>query len=639
MKTSLKIQFLLAVFGFSIVYGATANAVTPVIDEVAKMITSDAAALDYMGYSVDVDGDTAFIGAYGDDDLGNESGAVYVFTRDANGVWTQQQKLIGSDTVADDRFGYALALEGDTAVIGMESWDFFEPPIGAAYIFTRDANGVWTEQQKLTAYDAVEGDHFGESLAMNGDTITVGAHGNDTLDTDAGAVYVYTRDETGLYSFQQKLLASNGTANDWFGRSLDVEGDTAVMSSWGYDLDGVVIPVGYVYVFERDANGVWTEQQMLDPGYDAGADNYGRSVAISGNSIAVGTADDDTADVDAGAVYIFYRDDIGSWNIGQKLVASDGGAYDNFGFDISLEGENLVVGAYTDDDNGVDSGSLYLFKRDANGVWNQFVKMKASDGIAYDYLGFNVDISGSTVLAGAYLGDIAGSSTGSSYVFNIEPSADADIVLAPDTVNFGEVMVGLSADLPVTVTNFSLGDLSLNDIFVANGVDYSQTSDCPATLLPLQACQVTVTFTPSADGVTTDELNVVSNDVDEPTATATLNGTGVTLLPDLTVSNVSLPRSLTANKSTDMEVTISNDGSADVSGGYWMMLYLNDIIIGGEWVSDAPAQGATLTITITTLIPDLNTGTYQLKAVVDAEEDILELDETNNSWTKSVKVR
>lgn len=640
MKNIIKSVWLNLLAGLGMSIAVSANAAVPTISEVDKLIASDAAVLDYMGYSVAVDGDTAFIGAYGDDDLGNESGAVYVFTRDANGVWTQQQKLVGSDTVADDRFGYALVLEGDTAVIGMESWDFFEPPMGAAYVFTRDTNGVWSEIQKITAFDGVEGDYFGQSLAMNGDTLTVGSHGDDTVAANAGAVYVYTRDATGQYSFQQKLFASNGTDNDWFGRSLDVEGDTAIISSWGYDLiDGDVVFIGYAYVFEPDANGVWTETQMLDPGYDAGADTYGRSVAISGNTIAVSAERDDTADVDAGAVYIFNRDDTGAWNKAQLLSASDGGAYDSFGYDIDLEGDNLVVGAYSDDENGDAVGSAYLFKRDVNGIWSQFIKMAASDAMDYDYLGVSVSISGATVIAGAYLSDVNGDSAGATYVFNVEPAAEADIVVAPGIVDFGEVMVGLSPDLPVNVTNFGMTDLSLNDISVANGADYSQVNDCPATLLPLQSCQVTVTFAPSADGVSTDELVVASSDVDEPTATATLTGAGTTLLPDLVVSNVSLPRSIKANKTTDMDVTISNEGSADAPAGYWVLLYLNDLMIGSEWISTELAQGASLTFTTTTVIPDLSTGTYQLKAVIDSEDYILELDETNNTWTKSVRVR
>jgi hypothetical protein len=396
----MKTIFLIPAIGFSLFFGAAANAVTPAIDEVAKLIASDGESSDYLGYSVAVDGDTAVVGVYGDDDLGSESGAAYIFTRDSSGVWSQQQKLTASDGAADDRFGWSVAVDGDTVVIGKESWDFFAPPPGAAYVFTRDSAGVWSEQQKLTAYDGEAGDYFGQSVALSLDTIVIGAAGDDDVGTNAGSAYVYTRDSAGLWSLQQKLTANFGADNDSFGNSLDLDGDTTVIGTSGYyfDSDGIAIQSGAAYAFTRDSSGVWTEQE-LSPNVNVETEWYGKAVAVSGDSIVVGAYGDNQVDLGAGATYLFTRDSAGLWSLQQKLVASDGAAYDKFGFSVDMDGGNLVVGAYTDDDNGTDAGSVYLFTRDTSGVWNEQLNMLSSDGLDYDYLGYAVGISASTVVA------------------------------------------------------------------------------------------------------------------------------------------------------------------------------------------------------------------------------------------------
>ena len=637
----MKTIFLIPAIGFSLFFGAAANAVTPAIDEVAKLIASDGEFADYLGYSVAVDGDTALVGVYGDDDLGNESGAAYIFTRDSAGVWSQQQKLTASDGLADDRFGWAVAVHGDTAVIGKESWDFFAPPPGAAYVFTRDSAGLWSEQQKLTAYDGEAGDYFGESVALSLDTIVIGASGDDDVATGSGAAYVYTRDSAGLWSLQQKLTANFGTDNDSFGRSLDVDGDTAVIGTSGYylDSDGTYIQSGFAYAFTRDSSGVWTEQE-LSPNVNVDSDWYGRAVAVSGDSIVVGAYGDSQIDLGAGATYLFNQDSAGVWSLQQKLIASDAAASDNFGFSVDMDGDNLVVGAYREDANGTDAGSVYVFTRDTSGVWNEQLKLLSSDGLDYDYLGFSVGISASTVVAGAYLQDTSmGANAGAAYVFDILPSADGpDIALTPSSLDFGDVMVGQSAEQLVTVSNFGTAELALYDIFIANGVDFSQINDCPTILLPAEACQIAVTFTPTLEGLLTDALTILSDDPDQPSASVTLSGSGITLLPDLTVTEISTPRTMTGGKLATLGVTVANQGSADVTGSYWVTLYLDNTLIAAEYVSDAPLAGTEVSYSWSVQIPDLNRGTYILEAVVDLDDAIMELDETNNSLTKSVKI-
>jgi len=637
----MKRVYLVPAIGFSLFYGAAANAVTPAINEVAKLIASDGEASDYLGYSVAIDGDTAVVGVYGDDDLGSEAGAAYVFTRDSSGVWSQQQKLTASDGVADDRFGWSVDVNGDTIVVGKESWDFFAPPPGAAYVFTRDSAGVWSEQQKLTALDGEPGDYFGDAVAVSLDTIVIGADGDDDVGSNTGAAYVFIRDSSGVWSQQQKLTASNGVDNDSFGNVVDLDGDAAVIGTSGYYLDdnGTAVQSSTAYAFTRDSNGAWTEQE-LDPNVNVDTEWYGRAVAVSGDTIAVGAYGDSQIDVFAGATYLFNRDSAGVWTLQQKITASDGANNDKFGFSLDLDGDNLVVGAYTNDDNGTDSGSAYVFTRDANGVWNEQLKLLSSDGADYDYLGYSVGISASSVIAGAYFNDTSmGTNAGAGYVFEILPTVDGPaIALAPSAVDFGEVLLGQSAEQLVTVSNFGTTELALFDIYVEGGVDFSQINDCPAILLPAEACQVAVTFAPTMDGVLSDTLVVLSDDPDQPAVSVSLSGTGVTLLPDLTVTNISTPRTITGGTLATLGVTVANQGSADVTGSYWVSLYLDGSLIAAEYVTDAPLAGTEVSYSWSVQIPDLKRGTYVLEAVVDLDDSILELDETNNNLTKSVKI-
>ena len=633
----------IAFIGFGLVYCAAVSAVTPSIDEVAKLLADDAEASDYLGYSAAIDGDTAVVGAYKETELGYDAGAAYVFVRDGSGVWTQQAKLTASDGKADDRFGWAVAVAGDTAVIGKESWDFFDPPPGAAYVFTRDSTGVWSEQQILTASDGEPGDYFGEAVAVNGDTILIGADGDDDMGTSSGSAYVFVRDGSGNWSLQQKLLVDHESSGDYFGTSVAIDGDTAVISADGFDYTGSIEDSGMAYVYTRDS-GVWSVQGELIPSDNEFFNQCGKSVALSGDTLVMGCPNDDQVAYNTGAAYIFKRDSNGVWSEQQKLIASDAGYYESFGFAVEMDGDNLVVGAYLDDDNGNDSGSAYLYTRDADGIWQEKLKLLASDGQAYDFLGGYgakaVGISGTTVIAGAPLHDtLLGINTGAAYLFEIQPSVDGpDISLTPSAIDFGDVIVGQSAEQLVTVSNFGTTELTLTYITVEGGIDFSQTNDCPAILQPTEACQIAVTFTPSLDGVLSDALTILSNDPDQPAADVSLSGTGVTLLPDLTVTEISSPRTMTGGRIATLGMTIANQGSTDVINAFWISLYLDGDLIAAEYVIDPVPMNTEVSFSWNVTIPDLKRGTYILEAVVDLDDYIMELDETNNTLSKSVKI-
>jgi len=319
-----------------------------------KLTASDPAAGDQFGNTVSVSGDTAVVGAWSDDDAGSASGSAYVFTRSGS-TWTQQQKLTASDAAAGDGFGWSVSVWGDTAVVGASSNDDAGSASGSAYIFTRNGS-TWTQQAKLTASDAAEGEFFGCSVSVSGDTAVVGAQGNTAMLSRPGSAYVFTRNGS-TWTQQAKLTASDAAAGDLFGDPVSVSGDTAVVGAYGNDDAGSWS--GSAYVFTR-SGGVWTQQAKLTASDAAADDWFGISVSVSGDTAVVGSDWDDDAGRNSGSAYVFKRNG-STWTQQAKLTASDAAEGDWFGVSVSVWGDTAVVGSSFDDDAGLYSGSAYVF--------------------------------------------------------------------------------------------------------------------------------------------------------------------------------------------------------------------------------------------------------------------------------------
>jgi len=260
-----------------------------------KLFDSMGTNVQLFGHAVSIDGDSALIGAPGDTaGIAAGAGAGFVFTRMA-GVWSPQQKLIASDAELNDQHGWSADISGDTAILGAIGEDDGGNGAGAAYVFTRSA-GVWTEEMKLVASDATMDNAFGWSVSIDGDTAVVGA----PMSTGGGAAYVFTR-SGGMWTQQQKLTADDGATGDQFGMSIDLEGETVVVGAPGDDDGGS--SAGSAYVFVRTA-GVWTQRQKIaanDPSVSA---MFGE-VAISGNSIVVGAEGGGVMTPGSGSAYFF----------------------------------------------------------------------------------------------------------------------------------------------------------------------------------------------------------------------------------------------------------------------------------------------------------------------------------------------
>jgi hypothetical protein len=336
----------------------------------AKLTAADAAASDSFGVSVSVSGDTAVVGAHRDDDAGGnpDSGSAYVFTR-SGGVWTQQAKLTAADAAFFDLFGISVSVSGDTAVVGALGDDDAGTDSGSAYVFTR-SGGVWTQQAKLTAADAAAFDQFGISVSVSGDTAVVGAHGDDDAATSSGSAYVFTR-SSGVWTQQAKLTAADPGANDQFGVSVSLSDDTVVVGAYFNNDAGP--DSGSAYVFTR-SGGVWTQQAKLTAADAAAFDQFGISVSVSGDTMVVGAnLDDHAGGTNAGSAYVFTRTG-GVWTQQAKRTAADAAGGDQLGISVAVSGDTAVVGAIGDDDAGTDSGSAYGFRSadcNANGVLDE----------------------------------------------------------------------------------------------------------------------------------------------------------------------------------------------------------------------------------------------------------------------------
>jgi uncharacterized repeat protein (TIGR01451 family) len=339
--------------------------------EVKKLVASDGAMTDEFGFSVAISGDTAIVGARlhtvpnapGGSSLFGQEGSAYVFERNRGGLnnWGEVKRLIGSDTDYGDEFGFSVAISGDAAIVGArlnKQEDF-----GSAYIFERHHGGAdnWGEVKRLEASDKGTAEEFGFSVAISGDAVVVGARLDERF-VSAGSAYIFERNDGGANNWGEtrKLTASDGQAGDQFGYDVALGGDTAIIGAPFDDDNGN--QSGSAYIFERNQGGAnnWGEARKLAAG-DATFDHiFGVSVAISGDRVVVGANGETSA---TGAAYVFERNQGGTDNWGEtnKLVASDREQGEQFGVSVAVSGDTAIVGAVFDDDNGLHSGSAYVF--------------------------------------------------------------------------------------------------------------------------------------------------------------------------------------------------------------------------------------------------------------------------------------
>ncbi len=330
----------------------------------------------------------------------DDAGAAYPVTIDPL-IWTVQQQLQGSDTAAGDFFGRSVAVSGTTAVVGAFQANLpGKTGAGAAYVFVRSGT-LWSEQQKLTAADAAQDAAFGFAVAVSGDTAVIGAPGATAAGkATAGAAYVYVRSGT-TWTQQQKLTASDAAVDDELGDSVAIEGDTVLAGADFADVASKT-DAGAAYVFVRSGT-TWTQQQKLTSSDGSDGDHLGQAVSLSGNTAALGAPYADAAGkTSAGAAYVFVRAGT-SWTQQQKLAATSPGAGDGFGGMAVVSGSTALIGA----DAAGGSGAVYVFTRAAM-TFTPLQSLTAPLGAKDGGFGRGLAIDGDNAVAGAPFSTISG---------------------------------------------------------------------------------------------------------------------------------------------------------------------------------------------------------------------------------------
>lgn len=378
--------------------------------EQQKLTAGDAAAASRFGGSVAVSGDTAVVGAMFDDEAGSDAGAAYVFVR-MDGVWTQQQKLLASDAAADDHFGASISVSGESVIVGSPGNDKKSADAGAAYVFVRSA-GAWTEEQKLVSSDGAVGDRFGGAVSISMDTAVVGASHDADKGADTGAAYVFER-TAGAWSEKTKLGAVDGAAGDLFGSAVAVDGVTVVVGAFQGDEKGA--ESGAAYVFASTV-GLWMPQQKLTAKDGTAGDNFGGAVAISGDTALIGALYDSDKAIAAGSAYVFSR--AGSaWGELQKIIPSDGAVGSRFGVSVALSGDIAAVGSFANNDKGQDTGAVYVYERPSD-VFAGETKIFAADGASKDDFSASIGVAATTLVVGSPASDGAAADGGAAYVYD-----------------------------------------------------------------------------------------------------------------------------------------------------------------------------------------------------------------------------
>jgi formylglycine-generating enzyme required for sulfatase activity len=376
-----------------------------------KLLAKDIAPYDEFGRTVSISGDYAVAGSHFDDDAGSNSGSACVFKRIGT-TWVQQTKLTASDAASGDWFGHVVAIRKDRAVVGAPYDDDHGSNSGSAYVFRRSGD-TWTQEAKLAAPDGAADDEFGFHVAIDGDRVIVGARRSDGAGDESGSAYVFRRDDVGWVQ-EAKLTASDPTPYARFGGAVSISGDYALVGA--YSDDAGASAAGSAYVFRR-LGASWVQEAKLTAPEPAPNDFFGWSVAIRGDQAVVGAPFDDDRGTESGSVYVFQRQG-SAWARVATLVASDAAAWDFFGFAAAIDDEYVVVGAYAHDDAGVDSGSAYVFRRSGS-AWAEVARLTRADAAAGDQFGQAVAISGTSAIVGAPLDPDAGPRAGSAYVYSI----------------------------------------------------------------------------------------------------------------------------------------------------------------------------------------------------------------------------
>ncbi|MBN2447674.1 MAG: FG-GAP repeat protein [Phycisphaerae bacterium] len=366
--------------------------------EVAKLTASDGGMFDIFGLAFGFEGDTAVIGS-----MLNDQGAAYRFERNGNGVWMEEGTLEPRPCGLPPYFGHPIVMEGNMVVVGAGGENC------KLYVFERAADGSWEEQDASVAVRTPENTWaMPGSVAIAGDTLLAGSPGDDELEDDAGAVYVCKRNEDGRWLIETRLLASDGDQGDAFGTTLSLSGDTLAVSAPRRRVDGEETGLyGGIYIFTRSAAGTWDEHTKLTP-TDTEIYKLGEVIGLDGDTLLARVEHQFVGD----SVYVFERDSLGNWTQRTELLPSDASYRYEFGRTISIDGDTALIGATSH----TEGCAVFVFTRNEVGTWTERAKLVGSGVTSESDFGQNTALRGTV----AMIADLAENMfTGTVYVYDL----------------------------------------------------------------------------------------------------------------------------------------------------------------------------------------------------------------------------
>ena len=457
--------------------------------QTTKLTAPDPDSFAYFGFSVGIDGNTAIVGATRDDEAGIDAGAAYVFVRNQFG-WAPQAKLIGNNTAAEDNFGYAVDVDGDfaiatspknrgsgsayiykregtewqqkrnrvrirmipidpdgaasfgvsvdikgeTAVIGASGGNVGEEVVGAAYVFTQNEPPFWNQHTKLVAGDRGAGDQLGFAVAIGENEVIAGAPKHNAGGLSSGAAYIFEQREDASWVESGKLSDGETASEDQFGVSVAISGNFAI--SGAQQDDDIAPNAGAAYIFERSGL-LWLQRTKLTADDSKAGDLFGNAIAMDDKTVIIGAPGVDDAGPEAGAAYVFVQ--IGEeWIQQARLIGDDLEIFDRFGSAVAVHGDTAIIGAYGKDEIGTDSGAAYVFVR-SGASWTQQTKLTHPGAVPGDLFGFAVGVYDDNALIGAYRSDVAGPDSGAVYLFRRNGRTwTQDILLIPNDISIGD---------------------------------------------------------------------------------------------------------------------------------------------------------------------------------------------------------
>lgn len=350
--------------------------------EEARLTVTDGGEL---GGSVAIGGNTAVVGSV----FANGQGAAYVFVRNGT-TWSQQAKLVSSDIASRDFFGASVAIDGDTIVVGAIYDDVACPSdpeycnSGATYVFVRTGS-TWTQQAKLVPFGNDRNDYFGWSVAVRGDRVIASAPQDSTAPTGQhGSAYMFVRNGTVWTQEGQKLTAADAQDSDYFGSSVAIDSDVVLIGAYADD-GSAGANQGSAYVFQR-SGGLWLQQAKLTPNAAGPNEYFGNAVGMDGNTAVIAAFGRSGG---TGAAYVFTRAGA-TWTQVQQLSASDAATQDYFGSGVAIGPGIIVIGSYQ---HGLgEQGSAYVFLQVGNS-WQESARLLESQPGDFDHFGRSVAIS------------------------------------------------------------------------------------------------------------------------------------------------------------------------------------------------------------------------------------------------------